>query len=120
LKNVKNAVFRQKTCFFEFSAPFFLTRKHVKPRWHAITFEFKPGREGLAHGTTYYCTSLTQKQEVSIVRVFEKRGMHFFTSILTSCVETWYKPTEEKQKTAKNIDSIKFFAKDIYFFIQYD
>jgi hypothetical protein len=51
---------------------------------------------------------------------FEKRGMHFFTSILTSCVETWYKPTEEKQKTAKNIDSIKFFAKDIYFFIQYD
>jgi hypothetical protein len=106
-------LFAKKHGFFEFLAPFFLTRKNVKPRWHAITFKLKPGREGLTHGTTYYCTSLTQKQEVSIVRVFEKRGMHFFTLILTSCIETWYKPTEEKQKQRKTL-IVSSFLRKIY------
>jgi hypothetical protein len=43
---------------------------------------------------------------------FFKNAYHtrFFTSILSSHVETWYKPTQKKQVPEKNQVRIKFFA----------
>ena len=41
---------------------------------------------------------------------FSKTRTRFFTSILSSHVETWYKPTQKKQVPEKNHVRIKYFA----------
>ena len=119
LKNVKIAVFRSKNRFFSVFGAFFQNKKacQTKISCHSnFQVQTRERTAGTLQSILLYIFDLKTASIKSTC--FSRMRTHFFIMILSSCVETWYKSTQQKQKTAKNIDSIKFFAKDIYFFIQ--
>ena len=117
MKNVKIAVFRSKNRFFWVFGAFYQKKKACQTKISSHSNFQVQTRERTAGTSQNILLYIFDLKTASIKSThFSKMRTHFFIPILSSCVETWYKPTQQKPKTAKNVDSIKFFAKDIYFF----